>query len=774
MKWHTLAALLLLVMLEGVVEGVVEGVGEGRSGYDRRMTKEEREEVFQRMRRTIVNDDLICLPPDDPPANTDPLPTIPRSFTTKVEIALQMTDQLFLAYGTESFDGVFNRGVLAYELGEGLVNDRPHMQEEIVHYDMTKNESLIIITDTSCEDTGEENCDPKKTCHAKTTKELVNEMSSVFGFGSAIGANGIFGTMGVLEWGPQNNYVYMGKENCRGMQCDRYQACITDKEGVPVVKLVYFWSASSWHVASNGPSVPVAVEIQSTGKYGTLVTREVMQRFDFYEVLRDFRPSLEELMPPGDVYCKSRKSQYDPPVVPYYFSYDSEAVAGFDVTIAIGDNETEKIEFTVAFSQSEFYDWNAKIVMTEYVPWYIFGEVYRYEFETQRIQDFNQGLEYYLQKHQDKKCRYGIIQNSSSGGDVVVNDDGSVSLQPPWIFENLDEPMQYNGIHSARDMEADVWIGLKNHLLSLISENFVWFYASPLVVDEIVNKEVYGREEKNGKLKIKKTKPYLPKASLVSMDKVPLKLEKYTNILANYPHLIYNIFNYETDPPQTHMFDISPCYNDSQSRDFILDLPSDTLEMVQYRTDTLLYSAQEALAEVGVISPLRINRIVLEERDDVLRLLFTILDKAEVEGDAPGILKESNLNTAVSLINSAVSSSKLVIVVRLNSLMNEYSKVKDSDIVAVVPVAGSMVQVQRGKNNDYSYTTSKGYQSGDMAGLAIGMLIVGTLVGVAVTMVVKHGTASPSGLPRVSMAHKSAPNSSNTINVTADLTASDI
>ncbi|KAK7040647.1 hypothetical protein SK128_022608, partial [Halocaridina rubra] len=43
-----------------------------------------------------------------------------------------------------------------------------------------------------------------------------------------------------------------------------------------------------------------------------------------------------------------------------------------------------------------------------------------------------------------------------------------------------------------------------------------------------------------------------------------------------------------------------------------------------------------------------------------------------------------------------------------------------------------------------------------MAGLAIGMLIVGGLVGAVVCMILRKHNATSSGLPRVSMAKKSS------------------
>ena len=57
------------------------------------------------------------------------------------------------------------------------------------------------------------------------------------------------------------------------------------------------------------------------------------------------------------------------------------------------------------------------------------------------------GLTYFMYKHL-KKCHIRPIENITSSGDVMVNNNGTVSLLPPWMFEDLDGPWQYNGIVS--------------------------------------------------------------------------------------------------------------------------------------------------------------------------------------------------------------------------------------------------------------------------------------------------------------------------------------
>lgn len=61
-----------------------------------------------------------------------------------------------------------------------------------------------------------------------------------------------------------------------------------------------------------------------------------------------------------------------------------------------------------------------------------------------------------------------------------------------------------------------------------------------------------------------------------------------------------------------------------------------------------------------------------------------------------------------------------------------------------------------------------------MAGLAIGMLLMGALLGVVINMVIQKSSAAQGGLSRLSMARKARPSVDTTININADLTGSDI
>ncbi|XP_069975901.1 uncharacterized protein [Penaeus vannamei] len=745
-----------------------------------RMTPGERTQVFAKMKERYKRIEPACVPPEHPGENTKPLPTAPDSFTTNVEIAFQ-EKKMKVIYGAESFDGVLNTGVLRYELSEGIILGRPKDVQKVIHYSIPGDEALFIIANEACEDEGEENCDPKKRCHAGKLEDVSAELRELFGFSDVNGNGGYFGAGGILQWGPQYNYEYRGPSDCRGMRCDRYETCITKPDENATVSITYFWSDKAWNVTSNGAQVPVAIEIYATGKFGHIFQREVMQRYDFYDFYRDVRPDPDELVPPVDVYCRGRKDIYAPPRAPFYFAYNAESIAGFDLPFPAGDNETTTVHFTTVLSHTQYYDWDAKVVRTKYVPWFLFGQENRYEYTTELIQDFQQGLTYEILEHL-KVCNIRPTENFTSAGDITVGDDGSVSMVPPWIFADLDEPMQYNGFHWIRGVDADVWVGQKRHQITRLNETYVWYYASPFMLDESENlrapSQGAARPPMSREPGMGVRMPPLPEnfkdnpPEIVSMDSSPLRFEKYLSILAGLPHSIYNIYNYETEPPLTHTLDVSLCYNRAtQMRHFIFDLPDDTLSRVNFLRDKLKYASQAALAEAGVVSPLRINRLVLEEHEgSPLRVLFSILEKPDVVGNAPGAILENDMKQAASVIDSFISQSRLVIVVHLPAIALHP---EEPVYVAIVPVPGSLKEVDRDGSSNYGYETKQPYQSGDMAGLAIGMLLLGGLLGVAVNMVLQRRASGQMGLPRVNLARRSAPTPETSINLNADLTASE-
>ncbi|XP_037802976.1 uncharacterized protein LOC119597472 [Penaeus monodon] len=98
--------LVILTMVGTALLGEVSSLG--RDGHPRVDLNARKEYYRQRLK-----DGCIQHPP---PPNPPPLPTVPNSFTTDLEIAFQREDQQRILYGKEMYDGVVKRGVLDYRL----------------------------------------------------------------------------------------------------------------------------------------------------------------------------------------------------------------------------------------------------------------------------------------------------------------------------------------------------------------------------------------------------------------------------------------------------------------------------------------------------------------------------------------------------------------------------------------------------------------------------------------------------------------------------------
>ncbi|CAL4087974.1 unnamed protein product, partial [Meganyctiphanes norvegica] len=328
------------------------------------------------------------------------------------------------------------------------------------------------------------------------------------------------------------------------------------------------------------------------------------------------------------------------------------------------------------------------------------------------------------------------------------------------------------------DLETDVFIGSAKPPDSLIlNETYVKYYANEFLTFE--STFASGLKSSVNQRFGKSANTYHRNKDgpvFISGDKYPVRFEKYRTILEPLPHIITNIFNYQSEPPMTHYQDVSKCYDySSQMVHYVMDFPSDTLNKTFYLRDRFLASVQANFAFIGKLSPLRINRLVLEEPtasnsdnddDRELRILFTLLDTPNVEGDGENAAQEYNMIQAADAIKAIVDKGQMVIPVHI-----KYDPDNGEPVyVHVVAKAGSMMKVNRGDGaNVYTFDSYKAYGSGDMAGLAIGTLILGALVGVAVALVIAKGGGPNLGLlPRVGRSRADDTNIVK-VNMNADL-----
>ncbi|XP_042239002.1 uncharacterized protein LOC121877349 [Homarus americanus] len=586
--------------------------------------------------------------------------------------------------------------------------ERPTLEAELIHYNIKLDEALFILTNEGCAVSGIKDCDSMTTCQAGKIDDLNAEMQQLFGIVSMPGEHGFMGAAGLLMFGSEFNYSSRPDiDVCHGMDCDVFETCLNDPAEQASVLYVYYWTTEEWHVHNDGKQVPIAMEIFGTGKYDGSTVKEVMMRYDFFDFRRDWVASRDELEPPANVYCVDRKNYITPPKAVQNFNYKSELVLSVDVEVPDGDNQTLPVKFSGMFPSTEWYDWTMRITRADFIPPTSYNSDRRFENLTTRIHEFNQGLSYIIMDRQHY-CHIQPIENITSWGDVKVNKDGSVSMQSPWNFEDMNQPMQYNGAHWERGLKADVWVGVKEDSYLRLNETYVWYYATPL------DHDILGEIPE-----------FAPSLIIPTFDKIPVKLEKYITQLEALPHLTYNIYGFDSQVPTTYKHDISTCYASNQMRHFQFDLPANSLNKTHQRRDNLMYGVVEALGIAGKVTPLRINRLEIKQTAAALQVIFTLLEKPTEVGDVGGLtIDENSMNKAATEIRNKIDGSQLVVLVQITGGLEPL-------VVQLVGLPGTMKEIQRDDGHTRGTVIPTGYSSGDMGGLAVGMLILGGIVGYA-------------------------------------------
>ncbi|XP_066961277.1 uncharacterized protein [Macrobrachium rosenbergii] len=671
--------------------------------------REARDEVDLNARKEYYRKrlrDFNGCPPPQPPDPEQVLPTVPDSFTTDVEITFQEEDKKSVIYGQEMYDGVKKRGILNYQFAELMVEDRPALLNENIHYNVKRNEALFVVENDGCAVSGQEDCHSAKNCSAGTLDDLAEELENLFGVVAHTGHSGFYGASSILEFGPQFNYTLSMMDSCHGLECDVYETCIYVPEENATLLYTYYWSRTDWYLGNNDQQVPIAVEIFGDHQIDEHTTKDVMMRYDFFRYEREVRPSTDELELSPEVYCFGRKTELEPPKAAKIFFMHSEIITGADIPLHPGKNDSEYMRYRIIFPKTEYYDYTMQITRQDYIPFFAQDNQRRFENQTSLVYDFNQGLAYVIQPRQ-RICEITKIENVTFG-DVVVNEDGSIFMRSPWSYEDLDQPLQYNGNHWTRGLDTDVWVGLKNQETDM--ETYVWYFASPLTHDIVGEANIKGERDVNIKIP--------------TVDHVPVKFEKYLTYVPDLLPVTYNIYNFESEVPHVHIHDIGLCYTPDYMKDLSFSMPANTLNRTKYMLENLKYGLVVALSKVGVVSPLRINRLEVGEGPGAVQVNFTLLEKPDLIGDVESAGMENTLDQAYDAIKSTLDESQLIVEVNIGKLTGK------PDIVKLVAMPNTMKNIQRDDDIVSSTDVYVGYSPGDMAALGISMAVIGAFLGV--------------------------------------------
>lgn len=709
-------AVTVVLLLTATLLGAAEGVRRGPGDRANRMKNPRRSNVDMKALREkyLARYSEFPCTQGTPAPGDPPLPSVPLSFMTQMEFTMQQGDLQRVIHGVEMYDNPSRRGVNDYDLDEGVSLSRPTLLREEIHYNHNLDEALFVFTEDPCIITGEEGCDAYKYCSAKKIKDMNAAMQELLGIADITTGGEFMGAMGLMQFGPLFNYTYANTQSCRGARCNTFETCINKPdEGNASLLYTYYWTTDDWDVQNNGDSVPMALDIIDVRVGG------ITLHIDFFDFRRDWMPALDELEVPVDTYCEGRVTHISQPSPMTRCSYKSENVGGINALIPDGEGQTESVHMRAMFPQHEWYDYERRISRTDYIPFFVVSAARRFENFTREVMEFNQKLIYKVHPRLGT-CSIAPINQNITWGDVVVSEDGSIQMMNPWNWEDLAEPMQYNGLHWERGMRADVWVGQKpSVLVPKLNETVVWYFASPFT-DEIVTRNA------------KETTPTLP-----NLDKVPIKFEKYLSLAEALPHVVYHLYSFESNIPLTHNHDVSICFNTDQMRHFTFELPHDAIEKSLFLREHLKYAIQGSLYEAGNVSPLRINRLELNKTDTAVVVLFTLLEKPSAVADVDGDKYENTMDDAANAIRATIDSSQLIVLVKTGNTpddpkangVDNKKEERETIIASMTAKPHTMKEVTRDEEKPNGTEQFTGYSAGDMGGLAAGMIFLGLIMG---------------------------------------------
>lgn len=208
---------------------------------------------------------------------------------------------------------------------------------------------------------------------------------------------------------------------------------------------------------------------------------------------------------------------------------------------------------------------------------------------------------------------------------------------------------------------------------------------------------------------------------------IPAQIVRYPANEYNSPEgrVTFNIFRFTKSRGEFQDYNILPCFEENHQMHIVVKM-SWNMAMDFMAVHELQRFARTALKSTMEITPLRVQNIEfhLHSAESAYDLMFTLADAPPVEelGYELPIEATRPMEDCYNKLQAAVTAGTFVINIPANSGNNPEN---------ITSTASSIHQLQHrgdGGNTGPRVTYDKGYSSGDMAGLAFGMIFGGMLL----------------------------------------------
>ncbi|XP_022249413.1 uncharacterized protein LOC111087353 [Limulus polyphemus] len=506
-----------------------------------------------------------------------------------------------------------------------------------------------------------------------------------------IGPLGLLGSLVTALQTSGAGYYYLGPAFIKGTAVHQWDLCGYIEELKATVQVVITWTDSRWSPGFEFPpevddrSIPVQVVLRGKGKFqkDKNEATELNIVYD-YSRFRPYVPSPETFQPPIDVYCSGYKANVPVPQLPDYFSYNSEIIF-FD--------SPKNIPTRITYRKI-YYDYKFNITQIEYN-----SKDPRLGLKTGQergerllvIHDFNTGVQYNL--HMDEEtCNISDIQTWFPDVSTAQN---HILMSNPKEFLSLNrKDIVYNGKFHERGLQVDVFSSL-----SRVDE------GTPIITQWFFTTNSTAIMEGSDEQRIELVK-------LISRPQTAMGREGTTEI---------NFYDFNEAEPSLFTYDITPCYNSKEKKDFLLILPTKYVLELSRNMNLLKSRVLAELSKAASVHVLRVNQMKVKSDDNNFMIHFTLLDKPPLVGNvANPKVDENDLEAAVDALRSTIYNSQLRVTVPLNT----------SFVVDLQPSKDGLKEVSSlvDKTADDS---GKGYTQGQVTGIGVDACMAGFVLGAA-------------------------------------------
>lgn len=618
------------------------------------------------------------------------IPDLPDQFETRIEANILQKN--YSMEVTEYYDYNNNRGAVVY-------HHQGRETRSILQFHNLERHTILA----------------NDTC---VVSNLTDSRFNIFNFTTDASGGHVKGVKDILFFGKQFGETYIsGDEEVRGIPVDHWQTCLKMEDRNVSFFLDYFFSKESYDMTYGSQPVPVRAIVNGTG----VGFRSNSTFHSFYHVYDffSFRPGPirdENVFKiPVGVFCNGSVNQKDLPKLPDQFT---TAVEISHVRDSLADKTTEQF----------YFDYPSKLLRNDYSKPISQADYDKYgNRPLSIIYDFNSSLVYISDKW-NGNCTVRGVNSTLDSQDVDLH---AAMRRANSLFSFMDGNYVYQGKKTWRGIPVESWADYNSstgHFQEV-------FFQDPSSLAEFLpgmGPGTGGGSGPKGGAGPGQGPGAGPGQGMGPGGNMPggppvqeVIVGMYDRILndAENTTITKNFFGFSPGHIEPDAYDVTRCYESGHRYSYIsLKVQGSYLRASQHESE--FYAAvRSAIAMGASVSSTRVTS--LQVGDDgtgkAILVYFRLLDKITVKGVT---VKGPGLAEAKSRLIAAIADG-LSFKVQLPTIEDSYTVIQDS------------LWIFKSSLTTASETSSgTKYSPGSMAGLGIGMLIVGAILGLLAAYII--------------------------------------